>query len=459
MPKTFYAILANSLIASTVNTFVWFAVTFWAYLQTESVIVTSMMAGIYTVTVAFSGVFLGSLVDRYKKKTSMMLSSILSLLLYITAFAIFIMTPAEGFADASSVMLWAFIIVALGGAIAGNLRGIALSTVVAIVIDENNRDRANGMVGTANGVAFLVASIFSGLAIGFIGAFGMLISAIVISVLVMGHLLTITIPERVVVHGEETPHSIDIRGSIHAIRQVPGLFPLIFFQTINNFIGGIFMSLMDPYGLEMVSVQTWGILWGMLSLGFIVGGIIVSKQGLGKNPLRTMFLTNVVTWTICCLFTLQPSILLLAVGMFIFLTLMPVIEAAEQTILQKVVPPERQGRVFGLAQSIEQSASPITAFIIGPIATWFFIPFMTTGAGVLLIGDWFGVGKDRGLALLFTLAGVVGLLITLFAMRTNAYKTLSANYMRVGKSTSSDDDDAGTAAPVTNLLPDSPTIA
>ncbi len=50
--KTFYAILANSLAASLTNTFVWFAVTFWVYLQTKSVLATSVMAGVYLVTVA-----------------------------------------------------------------------------------------------------------------------------------------------------------------------------------------------------------------------------------------------------------------------------------------------------------------------------------------------------------------------------------------------------------------------
>lgn len=79
MTKLFYAVLANSLVASLTNTFVWFAVTFWVYLQTKSVLVTSVMAGIYLLTVATSGFFLGSLVDRYKKKTAMMFSSLGSL--------------------------------------------------------------------------------------------------------------------------------------------------------------------------------------------------------------------------------------------------------------------------------------------------------------------------------------------------------------------------------------------
>jgi MFS transporter, DHA3 family, multidrug efflux protein len=133
-------------------------------------------------------------------------------------------------------------------------------------------------------------------------------------------------------------------------------------------------------------------------------------------------------WTVCSIFTLQAWIVLLVAGLFTWLCLIPIVEAAEQTILQKVVPPERQGRVFGFAQSVEQAASPITAFMIGPIAQLFFIPFMTTGAGVDVIGSWFGTGMDRGLALLFTLAGIVGLVVTVLAMRSNAYHALSSQY-------------------------------
>lgn len=437
--RIFHVTLANSLVAFITNNFVWFAVTFWVYLETKSVIATSVMAGVFTLTVAFSGFLLGSLVDRYPKKRVMLLSSIVSLVLYAIASFIFVTTPYEVFADTSSVRLWMFIVLALVGAIGGNLRAIALSTLVTILVPEDGRDKANGLVGTANGVAFLGASIFSGLAVGYLGMFWVLAIAIVMSLLVIAHLATLTIPDlpkRVrhahdgePMHEHEHDHEgVDVRGTIRAIQLVPGLFGLIFFHTFNNFLGGIFMSLMDAYGLLLVSVQVWGILWGVLSLGFIVGGMVVARKGLGKNPLRTLFLANIVMWSICSFFTIQASIVLLAIGMFVWLCLIPAVEAAEQTILQKVVPPERQGRVFGFAQSLEQAASPITAFLIGPIAQLIFIPFMTTGAGTDLIGSWFGTGTDRGLALLFTVAGLIGLVVTLLAMRSYSYRTLSKNY-------------------------------
>lgn len=441
--RTFYTIVANSLAASLTNTVVWFAVTFWVYLQTRSVFATSVMAGIYLATVALSGFFLGSLVDRYKKKKVMMLSSITSLVLYIIAFIIYTTSPAETFTNPTSLILWAFVSLALLGAIAGNIRGIALSTLVTILIPEEGRDKANGVVGTANGTSFLLASIVSGLAIGYLGVFWMLVGALILNALVIAHLLTITIWESdPALNAESNSQSVDIRGTIRVINLIPGLFGLIFFHSFNNFLGGVFMSLMDAYGLELVSVQTWGILWGVLSLGFIVGGILVARKGLGKNPLRTLFLGNIVMWTITIFFTSVASIIPLAIGMFVWLCLIPVVEASEQTILQKVTPPERQGRVFGFAQSVEQAASPVTAFIVGPLAQFVFIPFMTTGAGVDLIGSWFGTGIDRGLALLFTLTGIIGLVVTLLAMRSRAYKTLSENYQKQGQAEETESDSA-----------------
>jgi DHA3 family multidrug efflux protein-like MFS transporter len=430
MTKLFYAVLANSLAASVTNTFVWFAVTFWVFLETKSVIVTSVMAGIFLVTVAVSGYLLGSLVDRYKKKTAMTLSSLSSLIFYALAGVIFASTPPEVFSDASSAMLWLFIVLALAGAIAGNLRGIALLTLVTLLVPDGQRDRANGLAGSANGVAFLVASTLSGLVIGFLGVLWMLVGAIALSLLVIVHLWTLAIPEKEVIASEGQRNSIDVRGSIQAIQRVPGLLGLIFFHSFNNFLGGVFMSLMDAYGLLLVSVQVWGVLWGFLSLGFIVGGLVVARRGLGRDPLRMLFLGNIAMWTITIFFTIQASIVLLTIGLFIYLCLIPMVEASEQTILQKVIEPERQGRVFGFAQSVEQAASPITAFIIGPIAQLIFIPFMTTGAGVDLIGGWFGTGTDRGIALLFTVTGLIGLIVTLLAMRSYTYKTLSVNYQK-----------------------------
>lgn len=167
----------------------------------------------------------------------------------------------------------------------------------------------------------------------------------------------------------------------------------------------------------------------MLSTGFIVGGLLIARTGLGRNPVWLLLVVNLVLWSVTMLFALRSSIVLLAAGMYVYSLFVPYAEAAEQTILQKVVPYERQGRVFGFAQSVEQAASPLTAFLIAPIAQFVFIPLMSEGgAGARAIGGWFGTGPDRGLALVFVLTGVVGFAATVLALRSRPYRRLSRRY-------------------------------
>jgi DHA3 family multidrug efflux protein-like MFS transporter len=427
--KTFYQILANTVLANVTNMTVWFAMIFFIYLETHSVTATSIVSGIYLVLTAGLGIWFGSLVDHNKKKNVMILSGLISLIIYIAGFIMYISLPAETWKDPTSVTLWIFNVLLLIGVIAGNIRSIAVPTLVTILIPEDDRAKANGLVGTAFGIAFLICSAISGLLVGAGGMYYVLILGIGMMFLSILHMWFLPIPEKEIVHLEHQESKVDLRGTYAVVAAIPGLLALIIFSTINNFLGGTFMGLMDAYGLSLVSVQTWGLLFAVISCGFIVGGLVIAKYGLGKNPLVAMFTANIIIWVISAVFTIQPSIILLAVGMFIYISVVPFIEASEQTILQQVVPQERQGRVFGFAHSVEQSASPLTTFLIGPIAETIFIPFMTTGAGVGLIGGWFGTGADRGIALVFTVTGIIGLILTVFAMNTKFYKQLSNAYI------------------------------
>jgi len=313
--------------------------------------------------------------------------------------------------------------------ITGNIRMIAMPTVVTVLIPDNRRDRANGLVGTASGISFLVTSVISGLMVGASGMLAVLVLPLVVLPASVVHLSLVSVPERESAHSSDGRNKVDVRGTLALVRSIPGALALIIFAAFNNFLGGAFLALLDAYGLSLMSVQAWGLLWGVLSSGFIIGGLLVAKTGLSRNPVRIILLGNLVLWSITCLFPLRSSIVLMAVGLYIYMLLVPYIEASEQTVLQKVVPYERQGRVFGFAQSVEQAASPLTAFLISPIAQFAFIPFMTTGAGAAAIGDWFGTGIDRGIALVFVACGVLGLIMTGYALNSRFYRQLSERYI------------------------------
>jgi DHA3 family multidrug efflux protein-like MFS transporter len=401
------------------------------YLQTRSVFATGVISGIFLALTASTGIWFGSLVDHHKKKTMMQVSTVASLALYAVAFAVYQVTPKQSFTDPASVALWTVVLLLMFGVIAGNIRTIVLPTLVTVLIEEESRGRANGLVGTTTGVTFLVTSVISGVLVAVGDMFWVLVLALVVLTLAVGHLHLVPVRAPVAAPSpaaEPARSSVDLRGTVRVVRGVPGLMALIIFSAFNNLLGGVFMALMDAYGLSLVSVQAWGLLWGVLSTGFIVGGLLVSRTGVGANPVRLLLAVNLLLWTVTLLFPVRSSIVLLTAGMYLYMLFVPYAEAAEQTILQKVVPYERQGRVFGFAQSVEQAASPLTAFLIAPVAQFVFIPFMTDGAGADTIGGWFGTGPERGLALVFMLTGVVGILATVVALRSRPYRRLRDRY-------------------------------
>ncbi|HEY6813024.1 MAG TPA: MFS transporter [Propionibacteriaceae bacterium] len=426
--RTFHRLVANSLLASVTNSFLWFALTFWVFLETRSTAATAVIGGTYMLLLAASGLVFGSYVDRHRRKSAMMASTLLSLSAYAAAGVVYMLASDQALRDLGDLAFWAFVVLLLSGAIAGNLRTVALSTTVTLLVPEERHDKANGLIGTVNGISFALTSVFSGLAIGLLGMGYALIIAAAMTMLAAGHLITIRVIEQLPTASKEPTPLVDIKGAVSAVGQVPGLWALLIFTTFNNLLGGVFMGLMDPYGLTLVSVEIWGMVLAIMSAGFIVGGILVARRGLGAQPVRALLLANVAMWTICALFPIRSSIVLLTIGFMIYTVLIPVVEAAEQTVLQKVVPFREQGRVFGFAQSLETVASPISTFLVGPLAQFVAIPFMTSGVGVRLIGGWFGTGPDRGMGLIFIAAGLIGLAVTLLAFRTRGYRRLSRSY-------------------------------
>ena len=426
--RTFLQVLVNTAVANVTTSFLWFALVFWVYLETRSVLATGIIGGAYMLFIAMFSMAFGTLVDRHRKHLVMIFAGVVTLVAFSLSGGIYLVVPESSLLNIGNPMLWAFSGIILFGAVIENMRNIALSTTVTLLIPEERHANANGLVGTVQGLAFLVTSVFSGLSIGLLGMGWTLVIAIVLSAAALVHLLFLRIPEDAPKQDGEKRPLIDLRGSITAVRAATGLFALIIFSTFNNFIGGVYMALMDPYGLELFPVEIWGIVLGVASSGFIIGGLLIAKFGLGRNPIKTMLLLVIVMGILGASFTIREFWWLYAVGILLYMVLIPAVEAAEQTVIQKVVPFETQGRVFGFAAAFESAAAPITAFLIAPIAQFLIIPFMNSDDGKNSLGWLLGEGQARGIALVFLIAGLIMVLAAVAAFFTRSYRTLSEQF-------------------------------
>src|SRR5689334_15974529 len=250
--RTFVRVLVNTALANITTSYLWFGLTFWVYLETRSYLATGIIGGAYMLLVALFSMVFGTFVDRTRKHRVMVIAGVTTLIAFGIAGGLYLVFPEDALLDLGGPWFWVFSGIILFGSVVEHMRNIALSTTVTLLVPEERHANANGLVGTVQGVAFIMTSVFSGLAIGLLGMGWTLLIAIALTLVALVHLLFLKVPEArpEPAEGERAP-AIDFRGSIAAVRRAPGLFALILFSTLNNLIGGVYMALMDPYGLTI----------------------------------------------------------------------------------------------------------------------------------------------------------------------------------------------------------------
>src|ERR1044072_180700 len=116
--KHFYQVLLNTLIANVTTSYLWFALTFWVYLETKSVLATAIIGGSYMLLVAVFSIIFGTIVDHNKKKNVMIGSSIFTLIAFSLAGVLYLLFPENLLVNWFHPVFWLFaLIILIGGVV------------------------------------------------------------------------------------------------------------------------------------------------------------------------------------------------------------------------------------------------------------------------------------------------------------------------------------------------------
>lgn len=352
----------------------------------------------------------GAWADRYDRKTIMIAMDYIGAVLS-QALLIMILT--------GTLHLWLLVLVVALFSASGAFHGAAFDTSYAMLVDEKQLPRANGMMQTIWSLSGVISPAIAaalialpGLArqgaIG--GATGAMLASIAdgtplaIGLDVFTFLLAAVIPLFLFIpspqrHDLEKPKSMwaDIReGAIFIWRRQPMLW-LLGVLTVANLVIAysivqrpllVKFNLAPDWGTRGYTFETaYALLSSVGSVGGIAGGFLVSTWGgLRKQRVFGVLGPMIVTGFAMVAYGSSPWLYLTAGAAALWSAMIPILNAHSQSIWQSITPRELQGRVFAVRRVISQFTVPLGT-LLGGSAGGFFDPgiSMAVGGGLMVL--------------------------------------------------------------------------
>ncbi|MCK5182407.1 MAG: MFS transporter, partial [Dehalococcoidia bacterium] len=383
-----------------------FGLTYWVYQETGEATALAIVAIFSFAPAIFFSPIAGVIVDRVSRKRVMIASDLAAGLSTVALLILFSTGHLEIW------HLWA------AGFLASSFETFqfpAYSAAITTMVEKKHYTRANAMLGMVQSASIIVAPVAAGVLLPLIGINGIMIIDIATFVFAIGTLLFVLIP-----NPPETAAGRASRGNllqesafgfryIFSNRSLIGLL-LIFFTT--NLTFGLTMILLAPMLLERTAGNTaiWGTTMMMFGIGGVVGGLVIAAWGGFKKRIHGVLL-GLVFLSIFgqIVIGVGRNIQVWAVGAFLAMFFMPLVNGSSQAIWQAKVAPDIQGYVFATRRLIAQISAPVAMILGGRLADVVFEPAMASGGEFAqFFQPLVGSGPGSGMALMFIFAGFVG---------------------------------------------------
>ena len=423
-----FIIWIGQMISGVASSITFFALPLWILNKTGTsgsalAYWESFFFAAYMVVVLFAGV----LIDRYNRKTMMLVYDFLLL----SATAILLVLESS-----DKLEVWHLYLAAIFQGVGFAFRLPSYASAITILVPRRQYVRANGMVSLLYDTPEIFGPVLAGILYLAIGLNGILALNLITFVFSIGALLFVDIPPTPQSKEGVLSHNGFLKEAFYGIRYIlrrPALLGIQLIFFFGNFFSGIALSVTALY--TMVSLRTGGNLeiagtvQSTGALAAVLAGVFLSIYGRIKNPVRVILLG----WILSSLFGLT----LLGIGQMLGIWLIakvvdavfgPIVDVAIETFLQTKIPPDVQGRVFSASDFISQAIVPITPLLAGYFGEKIFEPAMSTGGTLAHTFGWLvGTGPGAGFGLMIFLCGIGGTLVGLWGYFSPAIRNADWN--------------------------------
>jgi len=312
------------------------------------------------------GPFAGALVDRWNRKTVMMVSdSFIALVVVALAFLY----------GTGTIQLWHVFIAMFIRSLGGAFQWPAMQATITMMVDRESLSRVAGMNQSLQGLAAIVAPPLGAFLMQVIPIQTILLIDVTTAVLAVGSLFFIKVPqpsrELTEVLGLKTILS-DMREGAVFVWRWKGLRIIMGMSMLINFLMNPAFSLLplvvtNHFGGGAIEL---GWLQSANGVGMIAGGLLLGAWGGFRKRIVTAMTSLVISGVFIEAFSfMPPEMFLVAVGcVFMFAVFNAMANGTFFSSMQAAIPPEMQGRVFTILMSLSGGMTPIGLAFAGPVS-------------------------------------------------------------------------------------------
>lgn len=359
-----------------------FALVWWLTQKTGSATVLATATLVAVLPQVILGPFAGALVDRWSRRWVMVLADgIIALASAGLAFLFF----------TGQVQVWHIFLIKVIRGLGGAFHWPAMIASTSLMVPERHLSRVAGLNQTMYGAMNIVAPPIGAILLSLLPMHGIMGIDVLTAVLAIAPLLFIPIPQPVRPEAVgRQPYLSELGAGFRYVWGWKGILVVLLGAALINFLVNPGFSLLpllvvDHFGKGALEL---GWLESAFGIGMILGGLVLSAWGGFRRRIFTTLL-GVVGMGIGVLMVgiLPPTGLYIALGA-LFLTgfMNPIVNGPLQAIVQAVVEPGMQGRVFSLMSSLSMGMMPLGLAVAGPVADLLGIQFWYVIGGIAMLG-------------------------------------------------------------------------
>ena len=421
--RSFFVIWAAQIVSLVGSQLTGFALGVWVYDETRSVLMLSLTQIALHAPMVIASPLAGVLVDRWERRTAMIVSDIGAGLAVLAAAILYLNGQLEP---------WMVIAVNFAIGTFHSLMWPAYSASVTLLVPKEHYGRANGLVQLGEAVPqiagpAIAGALYAAIHLGYLALIDVVTYVVASSLL----FLLVRIPAPPVSAGE-SPAGNSIRSDMaygwHYITNRRSLFALLLFFLGINFLASMLGPLFVPLVLENWDERVLGVLSTTMGVGMLTGTLAMSAWGGGKRRVITLLAGTATAFLFMAVMGVRASIPLIAIGGFGYMFAIPIVNGTSQSIWQSKVAPDIQGRVFSIRRAIGGSMAIFGPLLAAPLADQVFKPAMAAGGALQpYLGPLLGVGESRGIGLMVVLLGLLASAASIGAFGIRSIRNLESD--------------------------------